>query len=188
MSPLELVGDADGHVSTIRLVKNRLLQTTTGSIASEPTDYVEQLKTGLVFRAVGYRGVALPGVPMNERWGVILNRQGRVIEPGTQRPVVGEYCAGWIKRGPSGVIGTNKMDAEETVLGMLEDVAQGSMLQPSEPAASSAESLVRERQPRYLSWSDWLRLDEIEVERGRAQGRPRNKFTRIEDMLTALSG
>jgi ferredoxin--NADP+ reductase len=188
VSPLELVGDADGHVSTIRLVKNRLVQTTTGSIAPEATDHVEELEAGLVFRAVGYRGAALPGVPMNERWGVILNRQGRVIEPGTQQPVVGEYCAGWIKRGPSGVVGTNKTDAEETVDGMLEDLAQGAMLQPSEPAAGKAESLVRERQPRYVSWSDWLRLDEIEVESGRAQGRPRNKFTRIEDMLTALGG
>jgi ferredoxin--NADP+ reductase len=123
---------------------------------------------------------------MNERWGVILNRQGRVIAPSTQEPVVGEYCAGWIKRGPNGVVGTNKTDAEETVGGMLEDLAGGSTLQPSEPAAGSAERLMRARQPRYVSWSDWLRLDEIEVRSGRAQGRPRNKFTRTEDMLAAL--
>ena len=186
VSPVELIGDAAGQVVAIRLVKNALYQTEAGTLSPKATDHVEELSVGLVFRSVGYRGTALPGVPFNERWGVILNQEGRVIDPETQRPVVGEYCAGWIKRGPSGVIGTNKPDSIETVGRMLEDLARGAILRPAEPEASEMEHLVRERQPKYLSFADWLRLDELEVERGRAQGRPRDKFTRVEDMLTAL--
>ncbi|HEU5321657.1 MAG TPA: NADP oxidoreductase, partial [Methylomirabilota bacterium] len=104
----------------------------------------------------------------------------------SKRPVVGEYTAGWIKRGPTGVIGTNKPDAAETVACMLEDLAAGGTLQPAEPVAAAAERFVRSRQPRCFTYQDWLRLDELEVARGREGGRPRVKFTRIEDMLNAL--
>jgi ferredoxin/flavodoxin---NADP+ reductase len=141
---------------------------------------------GLVFRSVGYRGVPLPGVPFNESWGVILNDKGRVLDPETKRPVRGEYASGWIKRGPTGVIGTNKPDAAETVQCMFEDLAKGDVLQPAHPDAASAEALVRQRRPGYVSYQDWLKLNELEVARGRAQGRPRVKFTRVEEMLTAL--
>ena len=102
------------------------------------------------------------------------------------QPVIGEYCSGWIKRGPTGVIGTNKPDSIETANCMLEDAASGSILQPSNPGASDIEALVRKRRPNYFSFDDWLRLDTMEVERGQAQGRPRDKFTRVEDMLSAL--
>ncbi|HBH00333.1 MAG TPA: NADP oxidoreductase, partial [Candidatus Rokubacteria bacterium] len=146
----------------------------------------EELAVGLVFRSVGYRGVSLPGVPFNEKWGVILNEKGRVLDPETKQPVVGEYAAGWIKRGPSGVIGTNKPDAAETVECMLEDLAQGGLRAPAHPTAAAAEALVRQRRPSYVSYPDWLRLNELEVARGRAQGRPRVKFTRVEEMLAAL--
>jgi ferredoxin--NADP+ reductase len=125
-------------------------------------------------------------VPFNESWGVILNDRGRVLDPDTKEPVVGEYAAGWIKRGPTGVIGTNKPDAAETVQCMFEDLEQGSVIQPSQPSAAAAEALVRQRKPTFFSYADWLRLNEIEVARGRAQGRPRVKFTRVEDMLAAL--
>jgi ferredoxin--NADP+ reductase len=125
-------------------------------------------------------------VPSNESWGVILNEKGRVINPNTQEPVVGEYAAGWIKRGPTGVIGTNKPDAAETVSCMLEDLHKGLILNPTEPEAAAAEKLIRERQPNYFSYVDWLRLDELEVARGREVGRPRVKFTHVEEMLAAL--
>ncbi len=186
VSPVELIGNEAGHVSGMSLVRNVLYQTEAGTLASKPTDHFEELPVDLVFRSVGYRGVPLPGVPFHERWGVILNQKGRVIDPETQGPRVGEYTAGWIKRGPTGVIGTNKPDSVETVNCMLEDLVQGSILRPAQPDAASAEQLVRERQPRYFSYADWLRLDEIEVLRGKALGRPRVKFTRIEDMLAAL--
>ena len=170
----------------MRLVRNALYQTEAGTLSHRATDRTEELPTGLVFRSVGYRGTPLPLVPFNKRWGVILNEKGRVIDPQTRQPVVGEYCSGWIKRGPTGVIGTNKPDSVETVNCMLEDLAHGSILRPSEPEVSKTEQLVRERQPNYFSFADWLRLDAIEVKNGRAQGRPRDKFTRVEDMLAAL--
>ncbi len=186
VSPVELMGNAAGQVVAMRLVKNALYQTEAGTLSHKATDRVEELPIGLVFRSVGYRGTPLPGVPFNERWGVILNEKGRVIDPETKQPVVGEYCSGWIKRGPTGVIGTNKPDSVETVNCMLEDLAHGSILRPSVPEISKMEQFVHERQPNYFSFADWLRLDGVEVKNGRAQGRPRDKFTRVEEMLAAL--
>jgi ferredoxin--NADP+ reductase len=186
VSPVELQGNEAGEVVAMRLVRNRLQATPAGTLQAKPTDQFETLPVGLVFRSVGYRGVALPGVPFHESWGVILNEKGRILDPETKQPVVGEYAAGWIKRGPSGVIGTNKPDAAETVVCMMEDVAAGRILKPEEPDAASAERLIRSRQPRYVSYRDWLKLNEVEVARGRAAKRPRVKFTRVGDMLAAL--
>ncbi|HXH82553.1 MAG TPA: FAD-dependent oxidoreductase [Candidatus Tectomicrobia bacterium] len=186
VSPVELLDDGTGAVGGMRLARNRLVPTPTGTLQAEPTGEVETLPVGLVFRSVGYRGVAIPGVPFEERWGVVLNEAGRVLDPATRAPRTGEYVAGWIKRGPSGVIGTNKPDAVETVTAMLEDAAAGRTLTPPEPTATAAEQLIRSRRPRCVTYDEWLRLDEIEVERGRLQGRPRVKFTRVGDMLEAL--
>ncbi len=185
VSPVELLGN-DGHVTGMRVVHNVLQATAAGSLVAKATDRVEELAVGLVFRSVGYRGVALPDVPFHEQWGVILNEKGRVLDPATKGPVIGLYAAGWIKRGPTGVIGTNKPDAAETVTCMLEDLAQGAVLQPAHPAAAAAEGLVRQRTPNCLSYPDWLRLNALEVSTGRAQARPRVKFTRVEEMLAAL--
>jgi ferredoxin--NADP+ reductase len=186
VSPVALIGNEAGEVVGMRLVRNRLIATPTGTLQAQPTEEVEALPVGLVFRSVGYRGVPLPGVPFNERWGVVLNDKGRVLDPDSRRPLPGEYTGGWIKRGPTGVIGTNKPDAAETVAGMVEDLARDVHLRPEMPTAAAAEQMVRERQPRYVSYPDWRRLDAIEIERGRALGRPRRKFTRVEDMLAAL--
>jgi len=131
--------------------------------------------------------VPIEGVPFNDRWGVILNEHGRVIDPDSNEPVVGEYTAGWIKRGPSGVIGTNKPDAAESVECLLADVRAGKILSPESPAVEAAASFIQERQPRYVRYEDWLKLNEIEVARGQEHGRPRVKFTDIEEMLTALN-
>ncbi|MFQ5398546.1 MAG: FAD-dependent oxidoreductase [Anaerolineae bacterium] len=186
VSPVELIGDDAGQVVAMRLVKNELYATETGSLRPRPTGQYEELPVGLVFRSIGYRGVPLPGVPFHDRWGIILNQEGRVIDPDTQKPVVGEYTAGWIKRGPSGVIGTNKPDALETVKHMLEDLANGAVLNPVSPTAEAAENFVHERQPQFVSYADWKRLDAMEMERGQAQGRPRVKFTSVDKALAAL--
>ncbi|PYO58696.1 MAG: NADP oxidoreductase, partial [Candidatus Rokuibacteriota bacterium] len=156
VSPVELCGNEAGEVVALRLVRNRLEATAAGTLQAKPTDQFETLPVGLVFRSVGYRGVPLPGVPFHESWGVILNEQGRVLDPDTKQPVVGEYAAGWIKRGPTGVIGTNKPDAAQTVACMMEDLAAGRILKPEEPAAAAAERLIRGRQPRCVSYEDWL--------------------------------
>ena len=186
VSPVELLDDGRGAVGGMRLVRNRLYATATGTLQPKPTGEFEELPAGLVFRSVGYRGVPLPGVPFNDDWGVILNKKGRVLDAQTKHPLVGQYTAGWIKRGPTGVIGTNKPDAAETVTGMLEDLARDIHLRPADPSPEAVERLVRERQPQYLSYQDWLRLDEIETRRGKETGRPRVKFTRVKDMLAAL--
>jgi ferredoxin/flavodoxin---NADP+ reductase len=186
VSPVELIGNDASEVVGMRLVKNRLSATPTGTLQAKPTQVFEELPVELVFRSVGYRGVPLPGVPSNDDWAVVLNDKGRVLDPGSKQPLVGEYTAGWIKRGPTGVIGTNKSDAAETVASMLEDLAQDAHLRPEQPSAAAAEQMIRDRQPRYLAYADWQRLNAIEVERGRARGRPRLKFTRVEDMLAAL--
>jgi ferredoxin/flavodoxin---NADP+ reductase len=186
VSPVELIGNDASEVVGMRLVKNRLSATPTGTLQAKPTQVFEELPVELVFRSVGYRGVPLPGVPFNDDWAVVLNDKGRVLDPGSKQPLVGEYTAGWIKRGPTGVIGTNKSDAAETVASMLEDLAQDAHLRPEQPSAAAAEQMIRDRQPRYLAYADWQRLNAIEVERSRARGRPRLKFTRVEDMLAAL--
>ena len=150
-----------------------------------PTGETEEIDAGLVFRSVGYRGVALPGVPFDERRGIVPNDGGRVTDA-DGAPVPGLYVAGWIKRGPSGVIGTNKPDAHETANAMLEDADRGATLHPSAPDADAAERLVRARQPACFDYGDWRRLDAHEVALGEAAGRPRVKLTRVEDMLEAL--
>ena len=125
LSPVELRSDAQGRVAGMLAVRNRL-EGTPGKLKSVPTDVFEELPLELVFRSVGYRGVALPGVPFYDKWGTIPNQKGRVLDgdPGSGTPVPGLYVSGWIKRGPSGVIGTNKPDAVETAASMLEDLAR----------------------------------------------------------------
>ena len=186
VSPVELRDDGTGAVGGMRLVRNRLYATATGTLQPKATGEFEDLPVGLVFRSVGYRGVPLPGVPFNDDWGVILNDKGRVLDPQTKHPLVGQYTAGWIKRGPTGVIGTNKPDAAETVAGMVEDLARDIHLRPAAPSPAAVERLIGERQPQYLSYQDWQRLDEIETRRGKETGKPRLKFTRVKDMLAAL--
>ncbi|MBI1847760.1 MAG: FAD-dependent oxidoreductase, partial [Candidatus Rokubacteria bacterium] len=159
VSPVELVGNTAGHVSAIRLVRNELTATAAGTLQATPTNRFEDLDVGLVFRSVGYRGVPLPGVPFNDKWAVILNEKGRVLDAETRTPVPGEYTGGWIKRGPTGVIGTNKPDAAETVAGMMEDLARDVLLRPSQPDAASVEALVGQRTSRWFSYPDWRRLD-----------------------------
>ncbi len=186
VSPVELSSDANSRVAKMKLVRNTLVASETGTLSAKATDRFEELAVGMVFRSVGYRGVALPDVPFNDRWGVILNERGRVVDPTSKQPVVGLYTSGWIKRGPSGVVGTNKPDSVESVTCMLEDFSTGSILQPANANAASAEKFICERKPDYFSYTDWKRLDELEQANGKACGRPRVKFTSVEAMKKAL--
>ncbi|HEU5193639.1 MAG TPA: FAD-dependent oxidoreductase [Methylomirabilota bacterium] len=186
VSPVAVLDNGAGAVGGLRLVRNRLTASATGTIQAQATEQQEELRVGLVFRSVGYRGVPLPGVPFDDKWGVVLNEKGRVLDPESKQPLPGEYTAGWIKRGPSGVIGTNKPDALETVTAMLEDAAEGRTLEPPEPDRAAAERLIRQRQPRVIGYPDWLKLNALEIAGGRARGRPRIKLTRVDEMLAAL--
>jgi ferredoxin--NADP+ reductase len=186
VSPVEMYGDDQGHLNGMKLVKNKLYATDAGTLRPAATGEFEELEVGLVFRSIGYRGVPLPGVPFNKSWGVIFNEEGRIVDPETGKPIVGEYTAGWIKRGPSGVIGTNKPDALETVEKMMEDLNAGIYLHPSRKDAADALEMVKERKPDFFSFQDWEKLDQIEVARGEAQNRPRVKFTTVKEMMEAV--
>ena len=184
-SPTELIGDDTGRVSAIRIVRNEAYAAEDGSVRSRATDDEEVIPVGLVFRSVGYLGKVLPEIPFHESWGTILNEAGRVTDADGE-PVTGLYTAGWIKRGPSGVIGTNKTCAQETVNCMVEDMKAGKLLEPSAPDTAAAAEMVAERQRDIISYTDWGKLDSAELANGEAEGRPRVKFTKIADMLAEL--
>lgn len=185
VSPVEILGE-DGKVKGVKLVKNELYKDDNGEIRSRATGEYEELKAGLVFRSIGYQGVPLPGVPFHERWGVIHNDKGRVTAEESGGHIRGLYATGWIKRGPTGVIGTNKQDSGETVKCIVEDVTAGLVHEPENPDRDSLEMLVRDVQPDYVTYEDWLRLDRLEIEKGKAHGRPRLKYTSVEEILEAL--
>jgi ferredoxin--NADP+ reductase len=185
VSPVELLA-SDGSVAAVRLEKNRLAQSDDGYLAAEGIGEFETLEGGLVFRSVGYHGVALPDVPFDERRGIIPNREGRVLTSPDGEPAPGEYAVGWIKRGPSGVIGTNKACAAETVAIMLED-AERLQIDPGGVAGpDSILQVLTERCPDYVTADDWRRLDELELARGETEDRPRVKVVRVDEMLDLM--
>jgi ferredoxin--NADP+ reductase len=185
VSPTEIHAAEDGGVGAVTLVHNELREASGGRLRPYATDVTERLEAGLVFRSVGYRGVALPSVPFRDDWGVIRNTIGRVTnEDGSV--LTGLYAAGWIKRGPSGVIGTNKACAVETVDRLLEDLEEGTLNQPLHPEPEAAAAFLASRQPALFTYGDWARLDAIEMERGAAEGRPRVKMVSVGEMLTAI--
>lgn len=186
VSPTEIIGDETGRVSSIRVVHNELHLSENGRLRPRATECFETISAGLIFRSVGYQGVPLTDVPFDEHWNVIPNEKGRVVDPATRKHVTGEYAGGWIKRGPSGVIGTNKADSVETANCMLEDVRNGILLSPEAPSAEEAERMICTRCPGYFSYEDWIRLDELETARGKETGRPRVKFTSADAMRKAL--
>jgi len=186
VSPVELLDDGTGAVGAVRLVRNELHRSDDGSLRPRATSVFEEIPLGLVFRSVGYRGRPLPGVPFDERRGLIPNVAGRVVDPATGGPVPGLYTSGWIKRGPTGVIGTNKPDAGETAEAIARDLTAGSGGAPDAPDADTVDRFVRGRQPKCLSFGDWKRVDEIERTRGEAIGRPRLKCTSAQEVDRAL--
>ncbi|MDX1487853.1 MAG: hypothetical protein R3268_06620, partial [Acidiferrobacterales bacterium] len=178
-SPVELKGE--GHLERLVLVRNRLEGEPSQQVARE-TDETEELACGILFRSIGYRGVPITGVAFDERRGVFPNRGGRIVEG--DRVVPGLYTAGWIKRGPTGIIGTNREDSVATVNALLEDLPN-----LDGGAKSGAEGLMPILQGhgvRVVSYGDWQQIDAAEVKRGEAIGKPREKFTRVEEMLAVL--
>jgi ferredoxin--NADP+ reductase len=182
VSPTEVIDDGAGRVAGLKLVKNVLVRSDSGAISAQSTEDAETIRCGLVFRSVGYRGVPLPGVPFHERWGVIANQAGRVTDAETGVRITGEYVAGWIKRGPSGVIGTNKPDAVESVTAMLEDAAAGAVWQPSAPSADAIVALMKTRGIEFTDFQDWCAIDAAELAEGERCGRPRVKCDSRDSM------
>jgi ferredoxin--NADP+ reductase len=184
VSPVELHG-AD-RVEAIRIVRNQLVSDGRGGVRAVPTDVEFTVPVGLVFRSVGYRGIEIPGMPFETDRGVFPNVSGRVVEaPGSHTPIRGVYAAGWIKRGPHGIIGTNKACAAETVDHLLADAVSG-RLAPAARTAADLDQFLLDRGIDVVSWSDWQAIDRAEAERGRAAGRPREKFVSVEEMLDVV--
>jgi ferredoxin--NADP+ reductase len=182
LSPVELVGDAEGAVRGVVLERNELVADERGMLRAQATGQTETLSAGLVLRAIGYRGRPLPGVPFDESRAVIANEGGRVVGLGGTR-CRGEYAVGWIKRGPTGVIGTNKKDAQETVDAVLADIDAGMLHEPESPDAESVHEMLEQRQGDLVSYEGWTEIDRHERALGEPAGRPRVKLTDIEQML-----
>lgn len=183
-SPVEILG-RDGRVTGVRYEKNHLVPDGRGGLKARGTGETAELEAGLVIRAVGYRGLPVPGVPFREDWGIIPNEEGRVLDAPDGKRVPGEYVVGWAKRGPTGLIGTNKGDSAATVAKMVEDLPS---LAPA-PRGGDPEALPRLLAGRGVEWvtfDDWKLLDRIEVERGEPRGRVREKILGVEAAMAAL--
>ncbi len=185
VSPVEVLGKE--RVEGLRLEKNRLIKDENGVFKAQGIGDYEEISCQLVFRSIGYKGHQLPGVPFDERNGIIPNKDGRVIDPATNTPVPRLYVAGWIKRGPSGVIGTNKADAAATVQAMLEDAARYPVWDGLSLDPDAIPSLLAAKQVRAVTFTDWKRIDQIEIAAGKKRGKPREKLTTIAELLDAAN-
>ncbi|MBA3432515.1 MAG: FAD-dependent oxidoreductase [Actinobacteria bacterium] len=183
VSPVALLGEE--RVEAVEIVGNRLEPDGDGSVRAVATDEREVVPCGIVFRSVGYRGVPLPGVPFDEKDATIPNASGRVLND-SGVPIPGLYAAGWIKRGPTGVIGTNKKDATETVELLLEDARAGRL--PLVEREERLEDLLGERGIEAVMYAGWTAIDALERGRGERYGRPRIKLCTWTELLAAARG
>ncbi len=173
-SPIEIKGD--GRVESIVLGRNQLVNDD-GRVVAKDTGAREEVPAQLVVRAVGYRGVPTPGLPFDERSGTIPHTNGRI--EGSRN----EYVVGWIKRGPTGVIGSNKKDSQDTVDTLLSDISGADL---ADVDADHSEKLVEwllERQPKLITDDHWRLIDEYERSAGQPHGRPRVKLTSVAELL-----
>jgi ferredoxin--NADP+ reductase len=185
-SPVELLGDEQGHVRAVRIESNEIASRKDGALSARGTGQFEEIPAQLVFRSIGYTGEAIADIEFDERRGLIRNEGGRVTDSqGTHR--IGEYVAGWIKRGPSGVIGTNKKDAQDTVDKVLEDAAAGRL---NEPLNDDIDAMLAGSATQVVGWEGWLAIDAVETSRGEASDpvRPRVKLTEWAALREAARG
>lgn len=184
VSPAEILGDA-GRVAAVRVERNRLVEQDDGSMRPRGTGETETLGCGIVLRSVGYRGAPIAGVAFDDRRGVIPNVAGRVVgDDGA--PLTGEYVVGWAKRGPSGVIGTNKADAGATVASMIEDLEAERHLDAVQDV--DPMQILRDRGVEVVDLDGWAQLDAHESATGEEQGRPRVKLCTVSEMLEVIRG
>ena len=178
-SPVEITGST--HVEAMVLEKNKL-EGEAGSQKAIGTGEKETVPCGIVLRSVGYRGIPMPGVPFDDRKGVFPNQGGRITQDG--QPVAGLYCSGWIKRGPSGVLGSNKPDSLATVEALLADMPT---LSPcTKPDTQAVTDLLKGRGVQMVTFEDWKKVDAEELRRGTELGKPREKMTSVQEILTFL--
>jgi ferredoxin--NADP+ reductase len=174
-SPVELLGDDNGHVRAVKIENNAILARDDGSLGARGTGSFEEIPAQLVFRSIGYTGQPVAEIPFDEQRGLIRNEGGRVMDADGAHQI-GEYVSGWIKRGPSGVIGTNKKDSQDTVTRILEDAAAGRL---NQPVADDIEEMIATYCSNVVTWDGWQAIDAIETAVGAESvpARPRVKLT-----------
>ncbi len=181
-SPVAIHGN--GTVRSIEVQRNRIERDESGQLRARPAGRgTETIDCDLVLRSVGYRAVPLPDVPFDERRYVLPNQHGRVVDVDSGRPVPGVYAVGWIKRGPTGILGTNKRDADETVTRLLEDL--DALPAPEAPDLESIDTLLAEKAPQLVTADGWRAIDSLERRRGEAEARPRVKLAARDELLDA---
>jgi ferredoxin/flavodoxin---NADP+ reductase len=174
-----------GKVEAIDVARNEIVRGDDGMLRARPVDEpLETIACGLVLRSVGYRAVPLPDVPFDERRFVLPNDRGRVLTA-DRRPLCGVYAVGWIKRGPTGILGTNKRDAEETIARLVEDLRVGLLTEPERPDRGQLDALLAERAAGLVTSDGWRAIDSRELDRGRDENRPRVKLASREELLAA---
>jgi ferredoxin--NADP+ reductase len=184
-SSLEILGEGDdGPVAGVRVGINRLTENETKAVATGEDEVID---CGLVLRSIGYRGTPLPGIPFGPARGLIRNEGGRVCSGVDGSRCPGEYVVGWIKRGPSGVIRTNKKDANDTVAPIVEDEQAGELGVPdaSRATAVTLHDWIDQRVPDHVTWQGWQAIDTRESELGEPIGGPRFKLVRLDDLIRA---
>jgi ferredoxin/flavodoxin---NADP+ reductase len=184
-SPVEIRGS--GGVEAIDVRRNQIVRTDDGALRARAVDEpVHTIECGLVLRSVGYRAVPLPEVPFDERHFVLPNERGRVRAPDGE-PLPGVYAVGWIKRGPTGILGTNKRDAEETVSCLVADLGAGALPEPQDPGRDQIDALLAERNSDVVTVEGWRAIDGHELERGRGELRPRVKLASRDELLASAA-
>ncbi|CAN5199842.1 FAD-dependent oxidoreductase [soil metagenome] len=184
-SPAQIRGD--DRVEAIDVKRNEIVRAEDGMLRAHTAgEGLETIDCGLVLRSVGYRAVPLPEVPFDERSFVLPNERGRVLGP-EREPLPGVYAVGWIKRGPTGILGTNKRDAEETVSCVAEDLAAGALPEPANGARELIDALLDERRPDIVTGEGWRAIARHELEGGRRQRRPRVKIAARGELLEVAS-
>ena len=182
-SPVAIRGS--DRVEAIDVRRNEIVRSPDGALRAQPLDEdPETIECGLVMRSVGYRAIPLPDVPFDERSFVLPNERGRVLAADGE-PLTGVYAVGWIKRGPTGILGTNKRDAEQTVGCLVEDLRAGVLPEPPRPGREQIDALLAERCPELVTVDGWRAIDAYELERGRDEQRPRVKLASREELLAA---
>jgi ferredoxin--NADP+ reductase len=186
VSPVEILADEAGAVRALVLERNRLEARPDGSVTARPTGETETLEVGLVLPAIGYAGDPIPGVPFDERARLIANVDGRVCDPATRAVVPNLYVVGWARTGPQGLIGAHKAGSAEVVGHLLDDWRAGTVDARALPPREAIDALLARRGVAVVGFSDWKRLDDVEVARGARRGAPRDKIADVASMLELL--
>ena len=182
ISPTKIEGSE--KVEGLELVHNEIVKEG-GVLRAKATDEVMHLNVDMVFRSIGYMGEAIPGLPFDDRRGTLPNDQGQLLDGVDGKLLNQEYTAGWIKRGPSGVIGTNKQDATETVSRLKKNWQTSPTPQPK-LVQHDLLDLLKKKKIQFVSFEDWKKLDKFEIEQGQQNGKSRHKICEVQEMLDLI--